>query len=285
MEILSIKNLSVEYFRHKTVIPALKNVNFQLNTGESVSIVGESGSGKSTLAYSILKLIMPFEGRVVSGEVLYYKNGTYVDLLKISQKDLREIRGKKIAIIFQDPSSSLNPVIKIGEQIRESLLVHNSELIDVSKEKIIDKIFDVVKLVQLQDFERIFNSYPHQLSGGQRQRICIAISIINNPQILIADEPTTALDVTVQKEILELLWFLKTKLNMSIIFITHNLYLTTQTDRICVMYNAEIVEAGKTDHLLNNPQHPYTKSLLNNIEFFDSSKFAYESKTYLRHNL
>jgi len=253
--ILQINNLSVEYYRNKKTVPAVKNLSLGLESGESLIIVGESGSGKSTVAFSILNLIMPYEGRITSGEILFNdKPGSTVNLVKLNEQELEKIRGKRISMVFQDPFSSLNPVLTVGNQLLEICPDRN-------------KINEYLELVQLTDnFGRIYNSYPHQLSGGQRQRICIAMAIINRPQILIADEPTTALDVTVQKEILELLWSLKDKFNMSIIFITHDLYLSGKGQKIAVMNNGRIVEYGDRNKVINNPGHPYTKSLLESVK-------------------
>lgn len=259
--ILEIKDLFVEYFKGKTKIPALRNVSLFIESGESLGLVGESGCGKSTLALSILKLIGKNEGKISSGQILFTRR----DLISLSEEEMREIRGKDISIIFQDPFTSLNPVIKTGKQIEEALSVHqegSSRKGPLFKEKTLS----LLKQVRIKDPERIYDSYPHQVSGGQRQRAMIAMAIANHPQILIADEPTTALDVTVQKEILELLLNLRSDLRMTLLFITHNLGIVANyTDRLVVLYAGEIVEDGRTQEILANPQHPYTQALLRSL--------------------
>jgi len=260
--ILQVKNLTVGYYRNKQIIPAIKNINLNLNFSEIISIVGESGSGKTTLAYSIMNLIMPYEGKILQGEIFFYKDNKQINLLSIDNQNMRKIRGKNISIVFQDPFSSLNPILTVGEQITETVIAHNN----IPKNTVKEYVFEILSKVQIKDVERIYNSYPHQLSGGQRQRVCIAIAIINKPDILIADEPTTALDTTIQKEILNLLWDLQNSFNMSIILITHNLYLTLNTHKIYVMYNGEIIESGYIKDILKNPQKEYTLKLLNSAK-------------------
>jgi len=255
-DLLKITNLSVDYYRNRRVLHALDGVSLGVAANETISIVGESGCGKSTLAYSILRLISPAEGRITQGSILYRD----ADILGLRDKELRRIRGKEISMVFQDPFSSLNPVITVGEQIRETLIAHDAF---TSPDVLREKTLSVIRQVKLPDPVRIYNAYPHQLSGGQRQRVSIAIALMTDPRILIADEPTTALDVTTADEILNLLWELQAKRAMSVLFITHNLHLAFRhSDRIIVMYAGEIIEEGKTSELLKDPRHPYTRKLL-----------------------
>ncbi len=258
--LLEIINLSVEYFRGTKTIPAVKNVSLSLDGGESAGIVGESGSGKSTVALAILKLLSAHDSKISGGTINFEGR----DILKMSGEEIRKIRGKDIGIIFQDPFSSLNPVLRIGKQIEETLEVHSDKKISGTELK--NRTLEILKSVRMSDPERIYNSYPHQVSGGQRQRSMIAIAIANRPKLLIADEPTTALDVTVQKEILDLLSLLKKEMNMALILITHHLGIVSQTtEKLYVMYQGEIVEEGLTKNILRNPQHPYTQNLLQSI--------------------
>jgi peptide/nickel transport system ATP-binding protein len=259
MEILTIENLSVEYYRQKKVIQAVRDASLTLKKGETLAIVGESGSGKSTMALSVLKLIFGYEGKIVSGKVLF-KNQ---NLLEISENALQDIRGKEISIVFQDPFASLNPVLTIGEQISETIRFHSKESNSKDLNEISEKILSDV---MLKDSKRILTAYPHQLSGGQRQRICMAMAIANRPEILIADEPTTALDVTIQKEIMDLLDKLKSEFSLSIILITHNLPLAIEkSGRIAVMYAGCIVELANAEDIFKNPCHPYTQGLISSI--------------------
>ncbi|MEW6558163.1 MAG: ABC transporter ATP-binding protein [Elusimicrobiota bacterium] len=252
--ILSIENLSVEYTIGKKIIPVVRDVSFTVDKNDSIAIVGESGCGKTTIALSILNLL-PKEAKITAGKVFFYNQ----QILQSGTKQLQKIRGKKIGFIFQDPLSSLNPVIKIGEQLRETLKIHGAVSTDAEIEKLL-------KMVQLDNPERIINSYPHQLSGGMRQRVMIAQALVPSPEILIADEPTTALDTTIQKEILELIKKLRSELNLTVLFITHNFAIASDIcNRIIVIYAGEIVEAGTTTEILKYPEHPYTKALLSAI--------------------
>lgn len=262
-------------------IPALRNVSLSLDSGELVGIVGESGCGKSTLALAVLQLIQPQEGRITSGEILWRGK----NLLDLSQEEMRALRGKELSIIFQDPFSSLNPVLQIGEQIAETLFVHCPQSKARSRrfsltgtsvsETLKEKVINLLAQVRLPEPERIYYSYPHQISGGQRQRAMIAMAIANHPKLLIADEPTTALDVTVQKEILELLGELQKELQMSILFITHHMGIIAHyTEKLTVLYAGEVIEEGKTAEVIQNPQHPYTQALLKTIVITEEkSKF------------
>jgi len=280
---LEIKNLLVEYYRRKRIIPAVRNVSLTLNEGETLGIVGESGCGKSTLALAILRLIQPNEGKITAGEILFPVTGDrlqvtsneWVDLLKLPDEELQKIRGGKIAMIFQDPFTSLNPVIRIGEQIAETLRVHQQRAMSPalarksgvnSEQRVKEKAVEILRQVRIPEPERVYNSYPHQLSGGMQQRVMTGMAISSKPKILIADEPTTALDVTTQKEILELLNSLKKELDMSIILITHNFGIIAQyTNRVAVMYAGEIVEEGGTREIFSKPLHPYTSALIRSL--------------------
>lgn len=257
--LLEIKNLSVEYYRRKKTIPAVRNVSLSIDAGETLGIVGESGCGKSTLALSILRLIAPSEGRIRQGEIFF----DHINLAGKSEKEMREIRGKEIGMIFQDPFSSLNPVIRIGEQIEEAIICH--QFVE-SNYALKEKAQSLLKQVRLPDPDRIYESYPHRISGGQRQRVMIAIAIANRPKLLIADEPTTALDVTVQKEILELMALLQKELEMAILLVTHHLGIISKyTEKLVVLYAGEVVEQGNTPEIIRNPQHPYTQALLRSL--------------------
>jgi ABC-type dipeptide/oligopeptide/nickel transport system ATPase component len=248
MSLLEIDHLSVDYFRRKEIIHAVQDVSLNLEAGETLGIVGESGSGKSTVALAILKLISPQDGRIREGRILF--NGQ--DLCQLNEDGLRKVRGKEISMIFQDPFTALNPVMRIREQMEEVLIAHQ---IQASLEEALDH-------VQLEP-ARVLNAYPHQLSGGQRQRVLIASAILTQPKILLADEPTTALDVLVQKDILELLFDLQKKLGMGMLFISHNLGLVAgYTQRMAVMKDGGIVEQGPSRDLFKKPQHPYTRELI-----------------------
>ncbi len=259
-KILEVKNLSVEFYKGGKVIHALRDTSLTLKSNEVLGIVGESGCGKSTLALSILKLIPEKEGKVVSGEILFKGE----DLLRLSDEKLLQTRGDRISIIFQDPFTSLNPVFKAGNQIAESLTLHKKENLSAHQmEKEIIKLLELVKMPKPKD---TMLSYPHQLSGGMQQRVMIAIALSSNPEILIADEPTTALDVTIQKEMLSLLTELQKKLGLSVVLITHDFGIVAQTcQRVSVMYAGIIVEEASTSEIFHNPLHPYTKGLLESL--------------------
>jgi len=259
-KLLDIRNLRTEFYSDGLVVPAVQDISFTLHKGETVGIVGESGSGKSVTSLSILRLIPDPPGRITGGEILYNsrdKGG--VDLLKLPPKEMRKLRGKEISMIFQEPMTSLNPVFTCGAQVMEALLIHEKISRKQAKERTI-RLFEKVKLPRP---EAIFDSYPHQLSGGQKQRVMIAMAISCNPSVLIADEPTTALDVTIQKTILELLKQLQEEYRMGMIFITHDLgVIAGLADRVIVMYKGKIVEEGPVQEIFDRPQHPYTKGLL-----------------------
>lgn len=258
--LLTVNNLKTFFHTEEGTIKAVNDVSFYLNRGETIGIVGESGSGKSVSALSIMQLIPSPPGRIGGGEIIFHaKDQKPVNLLSLKEDALRKYRGNEIAMIFQEPMTSLNPVFRCGDQVLEAILLHRK----VNKKEGKKIILDLFEKVRLPDVERIYSSYPHQLSGGQKQRVMIAMALSCNPAILIADEPTTALDVTVQKAILELMIELKKELDTSVIFITHDLGVIAEiADRVIVMYKGKIVEQGSVHQIFTNPQHPYTKGLL-----------------------
>lgn len=253
--IIQVRNLSVEFRTDEGTVKAVKNISFDIPRGKTVGLVGESGSGKSVTSLAIMRLIPNPPGKVTSGEILF--NGK--DLLKQSESQMREIRGADISMIFQEPMTSLNPVFTVGDQISETLMLHQK----MSKQQAWDKALDLLTQVGIPNPAERIKSYPHEMSGGQRQRVMIAMAIACEPDVLIADEPTTALDVTIQKQILDLLADLQKKYQMSILFITHDLGVIADiADEVVVMYRGDIVEKGDTESIFKRPQHPYTKGLL-----------------------
>ncbi len=258
--ILQIDNLSISFSSDNGEVQAVKGVSFDLERSKTLGIVGESGSGKSVTALSIMKLIPEPPGKINSGKINYSeKNKKPIDLLSLNEKELRAYRGKKIAMIFQEPMTSLNPVFRCGNQMVEAIRTH--QMIDYKDAK--NKVIDLFKEVRLPDPEEAFYKYPHQLSGGQKQRVMIAMAMSCNPSILIADEPTTALDVTVQKDILKLVKSLQEKHDMTVIFISHDLGVISEiADDVIVMYKGEIVESDSVKQIFEEPQHPYTKGLI-----------------------
>ena len=258
--LLEVKNLVTEFKTEEGIIKAVNDVSFNLHRGETIGIVGESGSGKSVTSLSVMRLIPNPPGHIASGEINFYqKDGTKVDLTKISEEEMRKFRGNEISMIFQEPMTSLNPVFTCGDQVVEAIMLHQK----VDKKKAEEITLAMFEKVRLPDPKRVLNSYPHQLSGGQKQRVMIAMAMSCNPSVLIADEPTTALDVTVQKTILDLMAQLKGEIDSSIMFITHDLGVIAEiADRVLVMYKGKIVEQGTVLEIFGNPQHPYTKSLL-----------------------
>lgn len=256
--ILRVNQLNVFFKSDSETVHAVREVNFDLNKGEIVGIVGESGSGKSVTSLAIMGLVSKANGRV-EGEVWLEDDAQSVDLLALSQDEIRKYRGKKIAMIFQEPMTSLNPVLTCGNQVSEAIQLH----FKVDKTEAKNRTIELFEEVQLPRPEQLFDTYPHQISGGQKQRVMIAMALSCNPEILIADEPTTALDVTVQKTILELLLQLREKRGMSMIFISHDLGVIADiADKVLVMFKGEMVESGSVSKLFANPTHPYTKGLL-----------------------
>ncbi len=258
--LLEVKNLVTEFKSDGEFVKAVNDVSFTLHKGETIGIVGESGSGKSVTSLSIMQLIPNPPGRVFGGEMLYHsKDKGVVNLRNLPADEMRSFRGNEIAMIFQEPMTSLNPVYTCGNQVMETILLHQK----VSKKEAKKKTLKLFEQVQLPDPERIFNVYPHQISGGQKQRVMIAMAMSCNPRVLIADEPTTALDVTVQKTILDLMLQLQREHDMGIMFITHDLGVIAElADKVMVMYKGKVVEQGPVLEIFSNPQHPYTKSLL-----------------------
>jgi len=258
-KLVEIKNLKTYFHTEAGTAKAVDNISFDIYKGEVLGIVGESGSGKSVTSLSINRLIPNPPGEIVSGEIIY-KN---TNLLKLTYDEMKDIRGKEIAMIFQEPMTSLNPVLKIGYQMNEILIKHGK----LTQEEATKKSIDMLKAVGIPDPDQRINEYPHQFSGGMRQRVMIAMALQCNPSLLIADEPTTALDVTIQAQILDLMMELKDKRqDAAILLITHDLAVVAETcDRVIVMYGGEIQEIASVNELFNNPLHPYTKALLNSI--------------------
>lgn len=264
-QILQIKNLQVQFNTDRGPVTAVKGVDFEVYKGKTLGIVGESGSGKSVSALSIMRLIPDPPGKIIAGEILYRGK----NLLDISLGEMRKIRGNKIAMIFQEPMTSLNPVFTVGNQIIEVLDLHQPNLSKKEKE---EKTIDMLRLVGIPSPERRVKEYPHQLSGGMRQRVMIAMALACEPDILIADEPTTALDVTIQAQILELMKKLQNELGMGIIFITHDLGVVAEMCHdVSVMYCGRIVEQADVNTIFSRPLHPYTKGLIESIPSFDST--------------
>ncbi|MBL0327907.1 MAG: ABC transporter ATP-binding protein [Bacteroidetes bacterium] len=258
--LLEVKNLVTEFRSEEETVKAVNDISFTLAKGETIGIVGESGSGKSVTSLSVMRLIPNPPGKITGGQIIYHskRKGT-IDLVKISEKEMRELRGNEIAMIFQEPMTSLNPVYTCGDQVMEAILLHQKVNKKVAKQITID----LFKEVQLPRPEDIFDSYPHQISGGQKQRVMIAMAMSCKPNILIADEPTTALDVTVQATILDLMLKLQREHDMGIMFITHDLGVIAElADKVVVMYKGKIVEQGSVMDIFSNPRHPYTKGLL-----------------------
>jgi peptide/nickel transport system ATP-binding protein len=258
--ILDIRDLSVSFHSGKQKFKAVDGIGFMLRQGSTLGIVGESGSGKSITALSVMRLLSPASAQVSAGKmILYDREGNPTDLTKLPEKTMRQIRGKRISMIFQEPMTSLNPVMRCGRQVVESILAHSRVLLKEARKNALD----LFREVKLPDPEEIFRAYPHELSGGQKQRVMIAMAIASRPDILIADEPTTALDVTVQKSIIGLLRDLQSRYGMAMIFITHDLGLIASVaGELLVMKEGMIVEQGQTKEIFNNPRHPYTQQLL-----------------------
>ena len=258
--LLEVKNLVTEFKSDNEFVKAVNDVSFTLHKGETIGIVGESGSGKSVTSLSIMQLIPNPPGFVSGGEILYHsKNNGVVNFRSLPNEEMRSFRGNEVAMIFQEPMTSLNPVYTCGDQVMEVIILHQK----ISKKEAKQKTLQLFEQVQLPDPERIFNVYPHQISGGQKQRVMIAMAMSCNPRVLIADEPTTALDVTVQKTILDLMLKLQRQSDMGIMFITHDLGVIAElADKVMVMYKGKVVEQGPVLEIFSNPKHPYTKSLL-----------------------
>ncbi|MBC7797552.1 MAG: ABC transporter ATP-binding protein [Pyrinomonadaceae bacterium] len=268
--LLEVKNLKTQFPTRAGIVKAVDGVSFTLDEGELLGIVGESGCGKSITSLSIMRLIGG-AGKIVGGEILFKGK----DLLKASEDEMRHIRGNDVAMIFQDPMTSLNPVYTVGEQIAETLRLHQK----LSKKQAFDASIEAMREVSIPDPSRRVKDYPHQLSGGMRQRIMIAMALACNPELLIADEPTTALDVTIQAQILELLSDLRKNRKLAVLLITHDLGVVAEVaDRVCVMYTGRIVEESSVTELFANPKHPYTQGLLKSVPKISVTGFAQETR-------
>lgn len=256
--VLEIKNLHTYFYTDDGVVKSVDGVDIELKEGATLGIVGESGSGKSVTALSVMSLLMGTRGKVAQGEILL--DGK--DIVHISEEDKRKMRGSQISMIFQEPMTSLNPVMKIGKQLTECILQHEN----ISQEEANQKAESMLRMTGVPRVEHMMKEYPFQLSGGQRQRVMIAMALVCKPKILIADEPTTALDVTIQAQILDLMERLKTEIGTSILFITHDLGVVAEIcDDVAVMYCGRVVEKGSVNSIFENPSHPYTKGLLSSI--------------------
>ncbi len=262
-KVLEVKDLNISFHTFAGEVQAIRGVSFDLYKGETLAIVGESGSGKSVTTKSIMRLLPEHNSEIKKGEILFGGK----DLTKLKDKEMQKIRGHDISMIFQDPMTSLNPTMKIGNQIMEPLIKHQN----MSRHDARARAIDLLKLVGIPKPEIRINQYPHQFSGGMRQRVVIAIALACNPKVLIADEPTTALDVTIQAQILELMKDLQKKIDTSIIFITHDLGVVANVaDRVAVMYGGKIVEIGTADEIFYNPKHPYTWGLISSMPDMDT---------------
>ena len=257
MALLEVRELSTSFFTQRGIIPAVRGVSFDVERGETLGIVGESGSGKSVTAYSVMQILSP-GGKITGGSVKL----SGVELIGLREEKMREIRGGRIAIIFQDPMTSLNPTLTVGFQLAEAISLHT----DKKGAEARRRAAELLELVNISDPERRMKQYPHELSGGMRQRVMIAMALSSEPDVLIADEPTTALDVTIQAQILSLMKELQRALGMAIIMITHDLGVIAETcDRVLVMYAGKVCEGGRTDDIFYNPRHEYTKGLLRSV--------------------
>ena len=261
-ELLKIRNLETHFSTHEGTVKAVNRISFTINKGQTLGLVGESGCGKSVTALSIMRLVPSPPGKIVGGEISFEGQ----DLLELDEKEMRKIRGKKISMIFQEPMTSLDPVFTIGHEIVESIQLHQG----LKKEEATEKAIEALKIVGMPDAGKRMNNYPHELSGGMRQRAMIAMALSCNPTLLIADEPTTALDVTIQAQILKLIHELKEEFDASVMLITHDLgVIAEMCDYVAVMYAGHIVESSDVDTLFRNPLHPYTKGLNKSIPRLD----------------
>jgi len=268
--LLEIKNLKTYFFTDYGVVKAIDGVNLRVGQKETLGIVGESGCGKSVTGLSILRLIPTPPGKIVDGEILFQGK----DLLKLREKQMRKVRGNKISMIFQEPMTSLNPVFTVGNQIAEAIVLHQR----LKKKEALQKTIEMLHLVGIPGPEERIKHYPHQMSGGMRQRVMIAMAISCNPTLLIADEPTTALDVTIQAQILDLLQDLKQKLHMALMLISHDLgVIAEMADRIAVMYAGSLVEYAEVNALFQHPRNPYTSGLLRSLPWHQKRKSRFKA--------
>ena len=265
--LLEIKDLQTQFFTSSGIVKAVDGITYDVNAGETVAVVGESGCGKSVSALSILRLVAEPAGKVVGGTINFQGQ----DLLKLSAVEMRKIRGKDIAMVFQEPMTSLNPVLTIGLQLTETLIQH----LDVNQDEANTRAIELLGLVGISEPERRLSQYPHHLSGGMRQRVMIAMALCCDPKLIIADEPTTALDVTIQAQILELMKNLTRDFGVAMIIITHNLGVVARyADRVNVMYAGKIIETGTAEDIYHNPRHPYTIALLKSVPRLDQPRVA-----------
>ncbi|MDI7816918.1 ABC transporter ATP-binding protein [Clostridioides difficile] len=261
--LIEVRDLKVYFHTDKGIVKSVNGVSFNINEGETIGIVGESGCGKSVTAMSLMKLLPT--SKIEGGEIIFQGK----DILKMNENELMGIRGNEISMIFQEPMTSLNPAFTVGNQIIEGIMLHQ----DLSKEESKKKVIDMIKLVEIPRAEEIYNSYPHELSGGMRQRIMIAMALSCNPKLLIADEPTTALDVTIQAQVLDIMKNIKEKLNTSIMMITHDLGVVAEMcDKVIVMYAGKVIEVADVVELFKNPKHPYTIGLLKSKPILGENK-------------
>jgi ABC-type dipeptide/oligopeptide/nickel transport system ATPase component len=252
--LLDVRELTVVFAGTRSTVTAVDHVSFQLDRGETLGLVGESGSGKSVTAFSVLRLVQP-PGRITGGRILFEGR----DLLTLSEREMREVRGKGISLIFQEPMTALNPVMRVGDQIAEALTVHGL----ASRRDARLRAIELLEAVKIPDAAKRARDYPHQLSGGMRQRVMIAIALACRPPLIIADEPTTALDVTIQAQVLDLIRELKARFNLAVLLITHDFgVIAEMADRVAVMYRGKLVEQGPVRQILREPEHEYTRSLL-----------------------
>ena len=264
-DLIQVKNLQTSFFTPEGEVRAIDGVSFEIGEGKTLGLVGESGCGKSVTSLSIMRLIASPPGKIVGGEILYRGK----DLLKLNNEAMRKIRGNEISMIFQEPMTSLNPVFTVGNQIGEAIKLHQG----LGNKETRQKTIDMLRLVKIADPESRVDSYPHQLSGGMRQRVMIAMALSCNPALLIADEPTTALDVTIQAQILDLMKELRQRIGMALLLITHDLgVVAEQTDEVAIMYGGKIVERASTRAIFNRPFHPYTVGLLNSLPSVGGAK-------------
>lgn len=261
-KVLDIRNLSTSFFASEGEVKAVRNVSFFVRSGEALGIIGESGCGKSTTALSIMQLL-PKSAKIVDGQIIFEDE----NILALNENDMRKIRGNKMAMIYQDPMTALNPVLTIGEQLIETIFAHDSK---ISSREAYQKALNYLKMVKMPLAEERIKQYPMELSGGMRQRVVIAMSMLNDPEVLIADEPTTALDVTIQAQILHLIRQIQHKRQKAIILISHDLGVVAELcTRVLVMYGGSIIEEGTIEDIFDHPSHPYTKGLLNSLPYMD----------------
>jgi oligopeptide/dipeptide ABC transporter ATP-binding protein len=265
--LVEVNNLKTYFYTDEGVVKSVDGVTFHIQKGETLAVVGESGSGKSVTSLSIMRLIPSPPGKIVDGTIIFRgRDGTAKDIIKMSEAEMRKLRGNEVSMIFQEPMTSLNPVYTVGEQIAEAVILHQNK----NRKEAMEVAITMLELVGIPEARRRVTNYPHQMSGGMRQRVMIAMALSCNPALLIADEPTTALDVTIQAQILDLMRKLQREIGMSILFITHNLGVVAEmADRVVVMYGGRVVEEGDVVEIFKAPKHPYTMGLLHSIPRVD----------------